>query len=288
MFKKILIPLDGSELAERSLVLADGLVHERDAEMLLLRVPVLYDDGAATEVQPTAWDHSEAEAYLKKIQARREHPRLTIRTQVIAGDAAQVIVDTAVSEAVDLLVMSTHGRSGFGRSILGSVAERVLRSAPCGMLVARSKQPMRKLLITLDGSPLSERVLAPGLEVAQRFGAQVTLLRVCVGSAGRTQQQQQLQVNGRLNPDLESRLAMDARTYLDCLVEREKLAGKVETIVLQGPVAPTIIDYVADEQFDMVSMATHGFSAQIDMPYGQITEKVMRWADASLFIVRPE
>ncbi len=286
MFKKILIPLDGSELAERSLSIADHLVKEQDAEMILLRVPVVYSEADVSATQGANWDHTEAERYLQSIQARREHPKLTIRTQVIAGDEAQVIVETAVSEKVDLLVMSAHGRSGFGQAILGSVAERVLRSAPCGMLVARADGPFNKMLITLDGSSLSEQAIAPGLEVAQRLGAAVTLLRVCPGPEFRDSQKAQLKQTGRLNSDVESRLSMDARAYLDGIVKEEQLEGKVETAVLQGPVAPTIIDYAAD--FDLVCMATHGFSAQTSSPYGQITEKVMRWVDASLLIVRSD
>jgi len=286
MFNKILVPLDGSELAERSLVLADGLVRDKDAEIILLRVPVLPGYQAMAEGQPPGEDYREAEAYLKQIQMRTVHPKLTVKTRVIHGDEASVIVDTAVSEKVDLLVMSTHGRSGFGRWMLGSVAERVLRSAPCCMLVARSAQPIRKMLITLDGSPLSEQVLAPGLEVARRWGTAVTLLRVRVGPARRDSQKARLKQTGRLNPDLDSRLSMDAREYLDRLVAARGLAGQVETVVLQGPVAPTIIEYAESENFDLIGMATHGFSAQTRWPYGQITEKVMRGVDASLLIVR--
>lgn len=286
MFKKILVPLDGSQLAERSLALADALIKGENAEIILLSVPELPGYQVIAEDQSPDWDYQEAEDYLKEIQARKSRPKLTVQAQVIQGDEASVIVDTAVSEKVDLLVMSTHGRSGFGRWMLGSVAERVLRSAPCGMLVARSEKPIRKMLITLDGSPLSEQVIGPGLEVAQRFGAAVTFLRVRVGESHRVSQKARLKQTGQLNPDLDSRLSINSREYLDQLVESHGLGDKVKAVVLQGPVAPTIIEYVESENFDLIGMATHGFSAQTRWPYGQITEKVMRWVDASLLIVR--
>ena len=284
MFKKVLIPLDGSNLGERSLEIADALVLDEGAELILLRIPVVYNEVGMSSTQVGDWHHSEAERYLKAIQTRQDHPKLTVRTQVTRGDEARVIVETAVSEQVDLMIMSAMGRSGFGQSMLGSVAERVLRSAPCAMFVSRSDAPIKNMLITLDGSKLSEEALRPGLEVARRLGAAVTLMRVCPGPAFRDSQRTKLKQTGRLNADITSRLEMDSQGYLAHVVKREKLDRVVKTAVLQGPVASTIIDYA--EGFDLVCMATHGFSAQTSSPYGQITEKVMRWVDASLLIVR--
>ena len=269
MFDKILVPLDGSELAERSLALANLLVMERQATIILLRVPVLKGYQLLEEEAGQRWDRQEAHAYLDEIMARPRHPDLLVDKRVIEGDEAAVIVDTAVAENVDLLIMSTHGRSGFGRWLLGSVAERVLRTAPCPMLVVRYADSIRRLLIPLDGSPLAEKAILPGLETARRLGAQVTLLRVA-GETG----------DGYVKPQT-------AYAYLQAVAEKIGGDTAVDLIVPTGPVAPAIIEYVNTAGIDLIAMTTHGFTGSGRWVYGQITEKVVRGADASLLVIRP-
>ena len=94
------------------------------------------------------------------------------------GDEASTILETASAENVDLIVMTTHGRTGLTRWVLGSVTERVLHDAPCPVLVMRTSTPLQKVLITLDGSVIAEYALEPGLAVARALDAQVRLLAV--------------------------------------------------------------------------------------------------------------
>ncbi|HEX6384417.1 MAG TPA: universal stress protein, partial [Anaerolineae bacterium] len=187
MFSKILVPLDGSALAENALAPASALARVGQGQIILLRVPessLLHIPELHVHnihYPEQAWDHSyNCREYLNTLRFGRRHiaPDVEIQTRVISGDVASVIVDSAVDEDVDLIVMSTHGRSGFNRWVYGSVTEKVLRQAPCPVLVVRSQQPVERVLITLDGSALSERALEPGLAVARAFDARVTLLRV--------------------------------------------------------------------------------------------------------------
>ncbi len=269
MFDKILVPLDGSKLAERSLELADSLTGGRQAAIILLRVPVLKGYQLPEEEAGQRWDRQEADSYLAEIMARPRHPELLMDKRVMEGDEAAVIVDTAVEDNVDLLIMSTHGRSGFGRWLLGSVAERVLRTAPCPMLVVRYADPIRRILIPLDGSPLAEKAIVPGLETALRLGAQVTLLRVA-GETG----------DGYMKPQT-------AYTYLQAVADEIEGDTAVDIVVPTGPVAATIIEFVNTANIDLIAMTTHGFTGSSRWVYGQITEKVMRGADASLLVIRP-
>lgn len=269
MFDKILVPLDGSKLAERSLELADRLIGERPATIILLRVPVLKGYELLEDETDQRWDRQEAHTYLDEIMARPRHPQLLMDKRVIEGDEAAVIVDTAVTDQVNLLIMSTHGRSGFGRWLLGSVSERVLRTAPCPMLVVRYEEPIRKMLIPLDGSKLAEKAIAPGLETARRLGAQVTLLRVA-GETG----------DGYVKPQV-------AYAYLQGIAEEIEGDTAVDIVIPTGPVAPAIIEFVNTANIDLIAMTTHGFTGSGRWVYGQITEKVMRGADASLLVIRP-
>lgn len=144
MFRKILVPLDGSDLAERALEAAFALARQFRSEVILLRVvvpdeilvslPALLPPAA---LYPTKSLHhsEEAEAYLFGVKVRWSASGVRVRTEVLAGTPPEVIVTYARQHAVDLIVMSTHGRSGFSRLIYGSVAEAVLRGAHLPVLL---------------------------------------------------------------------------------------------------------------------------------------------------------
>jgi nucleotide-binding universal stress UspA family protein len=137
--KIIMVPLDGSELAERALAPAAELARDASATLVLVRAteaPVMY--GAdPTEAQVTVV--REAEVYLDK-QARRLRREgvARVETSVWYGPAAPSLVEAARRRKVDLIVMSSHGRSGLGRLVLGSVAESVLRATTTSILLVRA------------------------------------------------------------------------------------------------------------------------------------------------------
>jgi nucleotide-binding universal stress UspA family protein len=189
MFNKVLVPLDGSELAERALDPALAIVRARNAELLLLSVPSYHHvvAPAAAGYGLTAIDQivdlgqDDANDYLDALCREARCGDCRIQTMVVQGDVAGCIVDTAAAEGVDLIVMTTHGYSGFTRWMLGSIAERVLRGASCPVLVVRQAIPLCKALIALDGSSLSQEALMPGLELARLLGCQTSVpsSRVC-------------------------------------------------------------------------------------------------------------
>jgi nucleotide-binding universal stress UspA family protein len=186
MFRKILVPLDGSELAERALGPAMAIARHGLGQITLVRVPVTearmvpaltgYD---LPWSEPADSDHiHQAAAYLSALATSHAQTGLVVHARVPDGDVPGVIVDTALEDEVDLIVMSSHGYSGITRWMLGSVTEKVLRGAPCPVLAVRAAEPIRKILVTLDGSDLSEQALEPALSLAASLKAEVTLLRV--------------------------------------------------------------------------------------------------------------
>lgn len=146
MYRKILAPLDGSPLAEVALPHAISLAQQFDAELLLLRIfglpPQLYSalELASTAEAEVLASRSEAESYLQTAAFRLRKEGLRVTTLVDSGPIAETIVDLAQVEGVDVIVMSTHGRSGLGRWVYGSVADRVLRSAHVPILLIRAQQ----------------------------------------------------------------------------------------------------------------------------------------------------
>jgi nucleotide-binding universal stress UspA family protein len=125
VYDRFLVPLDGSKLAETAAAHAAELARQCSAELILLRV--------CSEKKSLR----QAVDYLDKVgqEARREH--LKVRCEAYVGEPSERIVRAAVDDGVDLIIMSTHGRTGLARTIFGSVAETVMRNAPCPVMVVR-------------------------------------------------------------------------------------------------------------------------------------------------------
>ena len=302
MFKKILVPLDGSPEAEQALGVAGALAHAGAAELLLLRTvqpvyaPLPVAGGLPNEFewpwpQPAGAERQqEARDYLAAVARRHECDGCVVHTRSYEGDPAGVIVDTAADDAVDLLVMSAHGRAGKRRAIFGNVTERVLHSATCPVLLTRTADPIRRILVALDGSPLGERALSPALTVARALGAQVVLLRV----------NDQMPLNplevslvwewepGPSDWQAVEELRRTAETYLRDAAARHGLgSNEGQRLVLDGAPADRIQEYARLSAIDLIAMSTHGRTGLRRWLFGSVTSQVMRGTDGAMLIVRP-
>ncbi|MGQ9648043.1 MAG: universal stress protein [Thermodesulfobacteriota bacterium] len=144
MYKKILVPLDGSELARKGLEEAEKLAQIFGAEIVLFQVvPFMPIYGSPELVTPLIVDEKQKEAAERYLLALSEELRkkgFTVTSTVKTGQQVAVeIIDFAKETGVDLIVMSTHGRSGITRWVLGSVALKVLTRAETPILLIRSK-----------------------------------------------------------------------------------------------------------------------------------------------------
>ena len=146
-YKKILVTLDGSALAETALPHAQALAQQSGAELILLRVvPHITDELVAVDTLPLEFTHlevqqqkliDEAPLALQGVTQALAAQNLNVQPVVVVGHTADKIVDYAIAHSVDLIVMSTHGRTGIQRWLLGSVAGKVSTVAPCPVLLVR-------------------------------------------------------------------------------------------------------------------------------------------------------
>ena len=296
MFKNILVPLDGSALSERALAPALALAGHTGGQVWLMRTPVVEVAMVPTVEffgnyslrgldQAVEKARQEAREYLDGLQRARKQPHVSLHSEVVDGDPAEAILQVAAARHADLIIMSTHGYSGITRWIMGSVTERVLAHAPCPVLVIRSDAVLKKMLIPLDGSELSERALAPALSVAAAFGAAVTLLRV-VKEVPAHHVEELEDVERGLGLRVQDELADEARQYLAELV-KTRLHQPVETAVRSGPAPSTILNFAETQGIDVVAMATHGRTGAQRWVYGSVTEKVLRNShDFAMLVVR--
>jgi nucleotide-binding universal stress UspA family protein len=300
MYKKILLPLDGSTLAEQAIEPAMVLAEQTGGKVILIQAPVMDlivshpvigGYGVLLPDQSSDEAFAQANSYLGQIQNKYRHSGVTIVPMVVDGDPASAIVDTAVSEKVDLIVMSTHGRSGLDRFIMGSVTEKVLQKAPCPVLALRSGDPIRNVLMTLDGSAMSETAVKPGLDLARGLGAHPIILRV--DNRDSYLDQRELDEINHLEPGLAEQVMDSFYNRIPDYVKRivgqyqQDEDQEIETAIAEGDPADYILRVAADKKVDVIVMATHGRSGLRRWLYGSTTNKVMRATGRSMLIVRP-
>jgi nucleotide-binding universal stress UspA family protein len=188
-FQKLLVPLDGSPLAEQAIPAACGLARRAGGAVHLAVVqppPLRHLHVSAELAKPVEREAREQlESYLaKQAEAVSMCHGLEATCAVLEGDPAGALAAYARTNAMDLIVMTTHGRGGLGRFWLGSVADSLLRRITSPVLLLRSeKQPQptdfRHVLVALDGSEAGEAVLAPALALASLYhGARCSLVQV--------------------------------------------------------------------------------------------------------------
>jgi nucleotide-binding universal stress UspA family protein len=179
MFSTVVVPLDGSELAERALPYAVRFAAERGGRLVLVRV--------ALGPPPTGLDWGrqhlaampEAKAYLAGV-AKKVAMRVPVRTAPVCGHPADEILATVKQFAADSIVMATHGRTGLAHLLYGSVAEAVLSRSPVPVFVVNARpgeaaappfnSASARVMVPLDGSAFAEAVLPAALEIVGDAG----------------------------------------------------------------------------------------------------------------------
>lgn len=290
MSKTILLPLDGSALADRARPYAVALARRTSGRLVLMEAVALKTRPHEPTSNADMKVMDKADKYLGDVAAALQAEGINAQHHELFDEPAQAILDAIDRYDIDLVVMATHGRSGVGRMIYGSVADEVLRHAPVPVLLVPAhshrewvaSQPL-KVLVPLDGSPLAEQALASAFLLAQAFSAQVELLRVVEPPA------YPLYGDGYayIPYDEETDLA-DARAYVeDCAASLRSRGLQVTTTVLVGTAGRTIEAVARERDVDVVAMATHGLGGLGRLVLGSVATDVLRRGIAPVLLVRP-
>ncbi|MGD9100842.1 MAG: universal stress protein [Anaerolineae bacterium] len=300
MANQILVPLDGSPLAEQALPYATMLAQKLPAELVLLRavslptdIREILDQNGVLVDAPLKQLHAEAYDYLRQVVGQLEEAGLRVHPVVRHEPAAEAIVDYAENADVQQIVMATHGYSGVSRWAHGSVAERVLQLArvPLFLVRARGEERIaspallacRRILAPLDGSTMAEQVLPPLTLVAQAFDAEVILFQV-----SRVQVSELLAGDWYLPiRDALETARQEAQAYLDRVADGLRAQGvKAGTAMRVGQVADSIIDYARINRVDLIAMCTHGRTGLARWALGSVADRVLRASHVPIFLVR--
>ena len=287
MIANILVPLDGSALAERALPYAAGLAGAARARLRLLHVmPTL-----PSAIHPRAAGDMVARLDLLARQLRARDIQATAST--ITGHApADAILTSANDPPADLIVMSTHGRSGIGRWLYGSVADRILclSDVPVLLVPATSSHPWPKdrrpkILVPLDGSDLSETALGPARLLSYTLGADLLLMRVVEQTSTPVWNFDPAGVATWSAPSDELEAA---RQYLGGIAEASgPVARSADVLVDEGNPASMIASAARQEGADMIVMATHGRTGLPRLTMGSVATATVQRSPVPLLLIRP-
>jgi nucleotide-binding universal stress UspA family protein len=299
MFDPILVPLDGSLLAECVLPHVVAIARAFDAKVILLRV---LDRNQASEKAQLFdllnWQMSKtgAKLYLEKISARLQKSGLRIETAVLEGLVAESITEYALSRGIKLIILSSHGRSGLSQWGISSVTQKIIFSAPSSLLIIRAYQPAtsesierqyNRIVVPLDGSRRAENVLPMVTLLARFHQARIHIVHV-VETPEMARQMPLTREDMELSERIVARNREEAVRYLDQAHLHSSLDGiDVQTRLLTSDNAAAALHELAEqENIDMVALSAHGYSGNNKWPYGSMVNNFILYSKVPLLIVQ--
>jgi nucleotide-binding universal stress UspA family protein len=295
--RKILFPTDFSRCSDQALIHALSLAERYCAFLSIVHVllPLEYDPYDLGHHLPDLQKLQDEIDRLSSCQVesaieRKSFRDIAIEQSTIRGiSAAPAILEHAADMGIDLIVMGTHGRRGINHFILGSVAEEVVRLAPCPVMTVREKKLQtagtlfKQILVPIDFSEFSRDAISHGRHLANEFGATVRLLHIVEEAIHPT-----FYVTGQTSltawyPEIE------ATTLKEMKRLAEDAAGPqvpLEFHIKEGRAAVGIIGFARKNEIDLIVMASHGLTGLEHFLLGSVTEKVVRMSPCPLFTLK--
>ena len=299
MLDPILVPLDGSLLAECVLPHARAIAQAFNSRVMLLRG--LDRNQAAEKAQLfdlLNWQINKtgAKLYLEKASTRLQKSGLRVEATVLEGLVAESITDFAQSQGMKLIILSSHGRCGLSQWGISSVTQKIIFSAPTSLLIIRAHQPTAsdldehlytRIMVPLDGSRRAENVLPMVTALARFHHSRIHLVHV-VRAPEMARQMPLVREDVDLSNRVIARNREEAVRYLDQVRQHSSLEGiDVETHLLSGDSAASALHEFADqERIDLVALSAHGYSGNNRWPYGSMVDNFILYSKVPLIIVQ--
>jgi nucleotide-binding universal stress UspA family protein len=287
-YKRLLVPLDGSELAERALPYAQTIAKTMGSEITLFTVSIALVEQLDRPMK----------AYLELKAKELQAQGIKASSAVAYGTVPDEIVGFADKNNIDLIIISTHGYSGIKRWVLGSVARKVLYGTSVQVLLIKSKAPkvskveLKKLMLPLDGSLFSESPIPFIRQLTKDSHAEIFLTLVCepplVPSYG----------DHPINPTWEKhrdkvwleakKQAAEYLKKMEAVLKKQGMIVRSEVIPGElGRVAETLLQAAEKDKIDLITMATHGRSSVSRWVYGGTANRIVEQSIQPVLLIRP-
>jgi nucleotide-binding universal stress UspA family protein len=299
MIRTIVVPLDGSKFGEQAVAPAVQIAERAGAQLHFVHVlvPLVVGDPMMQYAMLDVETPEQARDYLAKLLQRVDAGRLKQApvANVLEGPVTDALQHYAVTHRADLIVMTTHGRGPLSRAWLGSVTDELIRSVTTPILLFRAQEDaaagpataFRKVLIAVNGTPDSEAVLTPAMELARLFGAPITLVRAI---PPRKTVETTTQPPPVTEIHLGERPGSTPEAELDRLMSM--LRGhriEVESrIVEHDRPEVAILEEAKRLGCDLIALETHGRSGLARLFAGSVTDKVIRGSECPVLVHRTE
>ena len=298
MVRRILVPLDGSPLAESALPHAAAIAQAFQSEILLLRVLSSERRAGQQPVDSADWRlrRTEAASYLESLVSWLEERGGTATAELAEGNTEEEILAVARGHAADLVVMTTHGRSGVNEFNLGGTAAKVLSRAGLSVMVVRAPaSPVpgpveldwryRRVLVAVDGSQRADWALHLAASLARANGSELVLAHV-VPVPEMHQRWPGSPREARLAERVVQVNRVAAKEYLEEMKSKLSTAGsEVRTVLVVSPqVAQALHELAEREEADLLVLSAHGTSGAAPWPYGSVSGALLAYGTVPLLI----
>ncbi len=298
MFSNMLVPLDGSALAECVLPYAVALARAFSSRLTLLRVLERVHVDYDRLVDPLDWHISrgEAEAYLADWASRLREAGVETGYKLVHGRVTDQVIDFVHDHGIDLMVLSSHGQGGLGGWNVSGTVQKIIFRVHISVMIVRAYQPIdgdltemrcQRLLLALDGSQRAEAALAPAQQLASFYSCEVLLASV-VSRPEVIRRRPLTPEEAELKDKLTSLNQLETDSYLQQLASSLSSEGiKVEKRPLLGA-SPTeaLQDLVQQEQVDLVVLSAHGSTGAANWPYGSVATNFIAYGTTPLLIIQ--
>jgi nucleotide-binding universal stress UspA family protein len=297
VFNHILVPLDGSALAECVLPHVIAIAAVTNAHITLTHVLEHPDnENGDLPVDPMGWhiQKQESQAYLERIAGSLKNTRLDADYAILEGQPAKSIIEFAHTNAVDLIALSTHGHSGLSDWSISSVVEKVLARSFRSILLVPAyafgpaeENKYERLFICYDGSTRAEYILPAAISLAQFHNSQLVFGTV-IQRPQFIQRFPLSEVDVKLIDQITSKNEKTANRYYEQIVTQLSLKGlDVEThVAASDHTISTLHDMVANAEADLVMMVAHGDSGERRWPYGSVATSFIKHGSTPLLILQ--
>jgi len=281
-YQKVLVPLDGSELAERAIPYAKAIAKSEGSEVILFTVST----NSERLDRPM-------KVYLDVNTKELESQKIKASAAIAYGNVAEEVIKFAEKHKTDLIIISTHGYSGIKRWMLGSVAEKILYGTCTPVLLIKSRAhktsevKFRKVLTALDGSAFAETSIPYARELTKGTGGEVILLRIGEPPTLPADRSPAIKPSWEEYRDmLMAEIKQQALEYL------EKVKANFKTVpvrvqVVMGQAADSILQVAQKEKVDLIAMTTHGRTGVSRWVYGSVATRIVGESLQPILLIRP-
>lgn len=284
-YRRVLVPLDGSELAERAIPYAKNLAKTRGSEVILFTVSIASVEQLGKPIK----------AYLELNSNELQSQGIKASTAIAYGNVADEIIKFADKNKIDLIILSTHGHSGIKRWALGSVALKVLHGTCIPVLLIKSrthktaKVEFKKILLPLDGSSFSEASIPYVKELAKGTGGEIVILRVSEPPVLPADRSPAIKPSWEEYRDmLMAEIQRQAEKYLEGIrANLGKNGIKARSQATVGKAAESILQVAQKEDINLITMTTHGRTGVSRWVYGSVASRITEESLQPVLLIRP-